>query len=349
VKLDHEKVLVSTGRRSAIPIIVAVHSTALGQAVGGCRMLRYDDWTAGLADALRLSSAMTLKCALAGLSLGGGKSVIALPPNGELTAELRQAVLHDLGDLIDSLGGSYGVGEDVGTTADDMATIKERTNYAYGLPEVAGGMGEPSAPTAAGVHESIRVTCEYLFGSPELAGRTITIIGLGQVGSRLAARLSAEGAELSVTDIDPSKRELASALGANWIALDEAPFSEVDILVPAALGGLLTRERVAELRCAAIIGPANNQLAEDEVAALLAERGVLWAPDFLVNAGGVIYGAHMELGRKDVAETNAAVTGIGSTLREVYDRAARDGLTPLAAAMFVAQDRVARAEMQQHG
>ena len=148
-RLTHERVLVLSGSRSELPVIVAVHSTVLGQAVGGCRLWRYDRWLDGLEDALRLSAAMTLKCALAGLPLGGGKSVIALPPDLDLTPSLRQAVLHDLGDAIDSLGGSYGVGEDVGTTAQDMAVVAERTRYAYGLPEASGGTGEPSAPTVA--------------------------------------------------------------------------------------------------------------------------------------------------------------------------------------------------------
>lgn len=341
--LVHEKVLVSTGPRSGLPVIVAVHSTALGQAVGGCRMWRYDDWRDGLEDALRLSSAMTLKCALAGLPLGGGKSVIALPPDVELTASRRRDVLHDLADSIESLGGAYGVGEDVGTTAEDMAVVAERTRYAFGLPEAAGGIGEPSAPTAAGVYESLRVTSETVWGTPDLAGRRVTIIGLGQVGSRLAERLRTDGAKLAVTDIDPAKRELAASLGAEWLPGHEALAGETDILVPAALGGVLTATSVPALRCAAVVGPANNQLADDGVADLLAGRGILWAPDFLVNAGGVVYGFEMELGSKDVGVAMAAVARIGSTLGDVYARAAEQGCTPLAAALAVAEDRVAGA------
>ena len=220
--MDHENVLISTGRRSGIHVVIAVHSTALGQAVGGCRMWHYEDLSAALADALRLSNAMTLKCALAGLPLGGGKSVIALPPGVELDAERRTAVLHDLGDLIESLDGQYGVGEDVGTTASDMATINERTTHVYGLPEARGGAGEPSAPTALGVYESLRVTCEHLFGSSDLAGRSVAIVGLGQVGSRLADRLTAEGAKLTVTDVDAGKQKIATRLGADWITPEEA-------------------------------------------------------------------------------------------------------------------------------
>ncbi len=339
-ELDHEQVLITSGPRSQLPIIVAVHSTVLGQAVGGVRLWQYATWTDGLDDALRLSRAMTLKCSLAGLKLGGGKSVIALPLGSDLNDESRRAVLHDLGDAIESLRGRYGAGEDVGTTADDMATIYEQTKFVYGLPESTGGSGEPSAPTAVGVYECILVTAEELYGTRDLAGRAITIIGLGQVGSRLADRLAAAGAKLTVTDTDRAKRELASRLGAAWVEPDAALSTPADIVVPAALGGLLTAATVDLLDCSAIVGPANNQLADDGVAALIAARGVLWAPDFLVNAGGVIYGSHMEVGSKDPDRAMRAVTAVGATLQEVYGRAAAEDVTPLIAAQSVALDRI---------
>lgn len=341
--LTHERVVISTGPRSGLPVIVAVHSTALGQAVGGCRLWRYDDWRAGLDDALRLSGAMTLKCALAGLPLGGGKSVLAVPPRIELTPELRRAVLHDLGDVVESLGGVYGVGEDVGTNAQDMATVAERTRFAFGLPEATGGAGEPSAPTAVGVYESILVTAERVWGTADLTGRRVSILGMGQVGSRVAVALHADGARLAVTDIDPTKRRLASALGAQWLDPRQALTTETDLLVPAALGGLLTPASVAALRCRAVVGPANNQLSDSAVAELLARRGILWAPDFLVNAGGVVYGYEMEIGSKDRQTAMAAVTAIGGTLRDVFARATREGITPLAAATTLAEARVAAA------
>lgn len=346
MSLDHEKVLVSAGRRSGLPVVVAVHSTALGQAVGGCRMWRYGTWTDGLHDALRLSSAMTMKCALAGLPLGGGKSVIALAPDTVLTPALRTAVLHDLGDLIDALGGSYGVGEDVGTTADDMDVIAERTPHVYGRPTAAGGSGEPSTPTALGVYASIVTTCERIFGTPDLAGRTVTVLGLGQVGSRLTERLVGDGAKVAVTDLDAGKQRQAASLGADWVALEEAATLPTDVLVPAALGGLLTHDLVPLLQCRGIVGPANNQLADDTVADALAARGILWAPDYLVNAGGVVAGYHLEMGSRDQAQADAAVRAIGQTLREVYDRADAAGTTPFAAARDVALDRIAAATPQ---
>ena len=284
---------------------------------------------------------MSLKCSLAGLPLGGGKSVIAIPESAEVSEERRRDALLDLGDAIEALGGVYGAGEDVGTTANDMATIRERTRFVYGLPEASGGSGEPSAPTAAGLFESILVTSDRLFGTRDLVGRAITIVGLGQVGSRLAERLSAAGAKLTVSDVAESKRALADQLGADWIDPALALSAPADIVVPAALGGVLTHDSVAELNCKAVVGPANNQLADDSVAERLAARGILWAPDFLVNAGGVIYGSHMEVGSKDAEKAMAAVIGIGATLAEVYDRASSDGITPLAAAQSVALDRIA--------
>jgi leucine dehydrogenase len=227
-----------------------------------------------------------------------------------------------------------------------MAVVGERTQYAYGQAESAGGSGEPSAPTALGVYESLRVTCERLFGTSDLAGRTVSVLGLGQVGSRLAERLAAEGAKLTVTDIDPSKRTVAEQLGADWVGLEDAALAEVDVLVPAALGGLLTDELVPRLRCRSVVGPANNQLASDQVADLLAEHGVLWAPDYLVNAGGVVSGFHLELGSREPEVARTAVTAIGATLRDVYDRADADGVTPLAAASAVARDRIASVTRQ---
>ena len=339
--LEHERVAIAVGERSGLPVIVAVHSTVLGPAVGGCRLWRYAHWRAALDDALRLSEAMTLKCALAGLALGGGKSVIALAPGDlELTAERRRAAMLDLGDAVDAFGGSYGVGEDVGTTAEDMLIARERTRYAYCLPESQGGAGEPSEPTAEGVRLAIGVTLERAFGAPEVSGRRIGIIGLGQVGSRVAHRLAAHGAELVLSDIDASKRTLANELHASWTEPDEALRADVDVLVPAALGGVLTPGAVATLRCAAVAGPANNQLVDDSVADVLHERGILWAPDFVVNAGGVIYGSAMEMDGCTREDAMARVGAITATLGTVFAAADENSITPLEAARRVARERL---------
>jgi leucine dehydrogenase len=246
----------------------------------------------------------------------------------------------DLGDAVDAFGGSYGVGEDVGTTAEDMLIARERTRYAYCLPESQGGAGEPSEPTAQGVRLAIGVTLERVFGTPVLAGRRIGIIGLGQVGSRLARRLAADEAALVVSDIDASKRRLADELGASWAEPEDALRAEVDLLVPAALGGVLTRDSVRTLQCVAIAGPANNQLADDAVADLLRERGVLWAPDFVVNAGGVIYGSAMEMDGCSREEATLRVGAITGTLETVFAAAEDHAVTPLEAARRVARERL---------
>lgn len=342
-EFEHEQVVITRGARSGLPIVVAVHSTALGQAAGGCRMWAYEDWREGVEDALRLSEAMTWKSALAGLPLGGGKSVIVLPPGHKPDPDQRRAVMLDLGDVVESLGGRYGVAEDVGTTAQDLAVAAERTRYAYCLPEDQGGAGEPSEPTAIGMFAALHTTCERLFGTPSVEGHRFTVLGLGQVGSRLARRLAEEQAVIAVTDIDVDKKVLADEIGAVWLPPEEAMFESTDILVPAALGGLLTAAAVERLDCRAVVGPANNQLAEDGAADLMAACGVLWAPDFLVNAGGVIYGALVDAAGMDRAEVLPRVEAIGETLRHVFTLAEDQGLTPYAAALRMAQDRVRRA------
>jgi leucine dehydrogenase len=340
---DHERVTLLTGARSGVTIIVAVHSTALGQAVGGCRLWRYDGWQDGLVDALRLSRAMTLKSALAHLPFGGGKTVVALSHDYVLTPESRRDIFLDLGDVVESLGGMYGVAEDVGTTAQDMLVVSERTRWAYGLPVANGGMGETSDPTAAGIYDCLRVTAGKVFGTDDLAGRRMTIVGLGQVGSRLARRLNQDGVKLTVTDVDAGKRNIATEVGAEWVAPADALSAETDILVPCALGGFLTHDVVSSLRCAAIVGPANNQLDTDDVADTLAAAGVLWAPDFVVSAGGVVYGAEIEVAHKTSAQAMEAVARIAGTLTRVLERADAEGITPLAAATAVADDHIAQA------
>jgi leucine dehydrogenase len=335
---DHELVIDVVGARSGLPITVAVHSTTLGPGLGGCRLWAYRNRSAARLDALRLSGAMTLKNAVAGLDAGGAKGVIAAP-DGPLEGERRRAVFLDFGDLVADLGGRYITGEDVGTTAEDMRVVRERTPHVLGLPEDVGGTGEPSGPTAAGVHAAIRATSGKLFGTPDLAGRRVTVIGLGQVGSRIARRLAAEGAELTVTDIDPARRMFADEIGARWAEPGEAAGLEADLLVPVGLGGLLTDETIDALRVRAVVGPANNPLAARSGADRLHRRHILYAPDFLVNAGGVIFAGLVARGvsRPDAA---ARVESIGPRLSRVYAAAEAAGTTPLAAAEELAYRRL---------
>jgi glutamate dehydrogenase/leucine dehydrogenase len=347
-EFSHEQVRVVTGRRSGLPVIVAVHSTALGQAIGGCRLARYPGWRDGLADALRLSAAMTDKCAVAGLPHGGGKTVIALPPDLRLDQDLRVAALHDAGDAIASLDGAYATGPDVGTGPADMATLAERTPHVFCRPTTSGGSGDSSPATATGTLTALRTlttTIPPLTGNPDphddLVGRRFSVIGLGHVGALVARGLAAEGAELVVTDVDGDKRALADELGATWVTPDEALRAEVDVLVPAALGGLLTPETVPLLRCLAIAGPANNQLDDPATADLLHDRGIVWAPDFVVSAGGIIHATAIELLGETPDQALTRVTGIGDTLATLLATATATGTTPLAAARSLAQQRIA--------
>jgi leucine dehydrogenase len=337
--LGHEEVVVHRGERSGVSLVIAIHSTVLGPALGGARLWRYGALGDGIADALRLSEAMTYKAAAAGLDLGGGKVVLCLPPGRELGRDARRELMLDLGDLVESLQGRYVTAEDVGTGTEDMATIAERTEHVVGKPVEDGGSGDPSPITARGVESAIRACCEHRFGSGDLSGRRMAVVGLGHVGLPLAERLRAAGAELLVSDIDPEKRPEADRLGAAWLDPGEAITAECDVLAPCALGGAVNPGNVASLRCEIVCGSANNVLASDTLASGLADRSILYAPDFIANAGGLInvYGELHDLGREQLDEL---VDGIGEALRRVFDLADQRFVPPLEAARTLAQERL---------
>jgi leucine dehydrogenase len=286
---------------------------------------------------------MTFKSAVAGLPLGGGKGVIMAPaPSKPARRGLRADALRDFGDTVAQLGGSYITAEDVGTSARDMELISTTTSHVSGLSRQRGGSGDPSPWTALGVEAAIAVCCERVFGSPALEGRTIAVSGLGHVGARVAAGCARAGATLLVTDIDETKQELARGFGARWIAPGAALEAAVDVFVPCALGGVLDHDSVARLQAPIVAGAANNQLADDEVAGLLAQRGVLWAPDFVVNAGGIInISVELEPEGYDPRRARTRVRGIADTLRRIFDDATATSTSPLDAAMALARQRLA--------
>ncbi len=306
-------------------------------------MWRYVDSRAALRDALRLSRAMTYKAAVADLALGGGKGVIVVPANVEISSEQRHLALLDFADNVESLQGRYITAEDVGTSSRDMSVIASRTEHVGGLARGRGGSGDPSPLTALGVHVAIRACCERVYGTPSLRERTISLIGLGHVGGRVAKRCAREGAQLLVADLDDRKRHLADQLGARWTTPELALAAGVDVVVPCALGAILDDETVPNLRCRIIAGAANNQLADDAIADLLAARGIIWAPDFVVNAGGVINIA-VELEGYEPARARRRVEQIAVTLAEIFDHAEAIGATPLTAALALARRRLAAAE-----
>ena len=335
--LEHEELLVHRGERSGIQLVIAIHSTALGPALGGARLWRYRALGDGIADALRLSEAMTYKAAAAGLELGGGKAVLCAPPDRELSPEKRRDLMLDLGDAVESLDGRYVTAEDVGVGTEDMSIIGERTSHVVGRPADAGGSGDPSPVTARGVEAAIRACCEERYGSRELTGKVVTIVGLGHVGLALAERLAAAGSELCISDIDQGKREAAERLGALWVDPRGAAGTECDVFAPCALGGAINPESIRELRCEIVCGSANNVLADDSFAGALDERGILYAPDFIANAGGLInvYGELRSLGRDQLDEL---VDGIGGALGRVFEVASARSVTPLEAAKAVAEE-----------
>jgi len=302
-------------------------------------MWAYDDSRAAVRDVLRLSRAMTYKAAVAELPLGGGKGVIMLPSRERISSVRRRGALLDFADAVQALGGRYITAEDVGTSSRDMRLIAGQTKFVAGLPRGRGGSGDPSPLTALGVVAAIRACCEKRFGTDALAGRSFSVIGLGHVGSRVAKALARAGAQLVLSDVDPGKRALAEQLPGRWTSAEQALTARVDVVVPCALGGLLDEQVVPRLRCAIIAGAANNQLASDEVADLLAARGILWAPDFVVNAGGLINIAE-EFGGYDPGAARRRVRGIGQTLGRILEDAEAIGATPLTAAMELARRRL---------
>jgi leucine dehydrogenase len=343
VPFDHELVIARHGPRTGYRFVVAIHSTAgtepRGRAGGGCRLARYADPLDGLHDALRLSEGMSRKAAIAGTRTGGAKCVIAVPP-GEapwpLEGERREAVLRDLAEIVDSLDGRYLTGPDVGTTPADMEFVHSLTPHAAGFAEGGTALG-----TAVGVHACMRAAAAHVLGDAGLAGVRVTIVGLGGVGEPLARRLAADGARLAVTDIDPSRRTVAEELGAEWIELDGAQRRECEIVAPCALGATLTQDEAAALRCRLVVGAANNQLAGDGVAAALAARGIAWVPDFVANAGGLLYAVTVGRDRRTREEAFERVERLGDTALEILRRAEVQRITTLEAAVRLADERLA--------
>ncbi len=329
----HEVVSHFQDRASGLRAIVAIHSTVLGPAFGGCRMYPYGDDEAALADALRLSRAMTYKAALAGVPFGGGKAVIIGDP-----ATKSEALLAAMARFIDSFGGRYQTADDVGTTVRDMAFMRRFTPYARGLADAA---GEPCPATAYGTYHGIRAVAAHRFGCRDLAGLSVAIQGLGSVGWRLAGYLAAEGARLVVSDIRPETVARAvQAFGATAVAPDRILFQDVDILSPNALGAVFDDRSIPRLRARAIAGAANNQLARPEHGRMLAGRGITYAPDYVVNAGGLIDVAHEGPGYDPQAVLDHCAD-IAATVTRVLARADAEGAAPADIADRMAEERLA--------
>jgi leucine dehydrogenase len=317
--------------------IIAIHSTSLGPALGGTRFYPYRSEDDALTDVLRLARGMTYKSAAAGLDLGGGKAVIM----GDPAHARSEALVRAYGRFVDTLGGRYITAEDVGTTQADMDLIRRETRHVTGVSRSLGGSGDPSAATAYGVLHAMKAVSGHLWSATELAGRHVSVAGVGKVGSSLVRHLVEERARVTVADVNPDAvTRVVRDFGVESVAVEKIHAIECDIHSPCALGASLNEETIPELRCAAVVGSANNQLAEPSCAELMQRAGVLYAPDFVVNAGGVINIAE-ELVGYHRERAYAAIRRIFDTTARVLEVAARERVTTAVAADRMAEQRIA--------
>ncbi len=336
----HEQVVLAADSASGLRTVIAIHSTALGPALGGIRFWRYASDEDALRDALLLSEAMTWKASLAGLDQGGGKAVVLVD---DPDAPHPPALLEALGHAVDDLGGRYLAAEDVGATTADMDALAQVTPWVTGVRESAGGSGDPSPVTAWGVLHSMRAVLAALDGpAATFAGRRVAIQGVGKVGTRLAELLAEAGASLVLADRLPARADaVAARTGADTVTVDAVLEQDCDLLAPCALGGVLDASTVPRLACRAVCGAANNQLGGLGVDELLARRQILYVPDFLANAGGIINLAE-EFHGYDQRRALARAARIEQTTATVLEQARADGTTPERVALTLARDRVER-------
>jgi valine dehydrogenase (NAD+) len=338
----HEQVVFCQDVRSGLRAIIAIYSTALGPGLGGTRFYPYPSEEAALADVLNLSRAMAYKNALAGLDLGGGKAVII----GDPDRDKSEALLRAYGRFVQSLGGRYITACDIGTYSEDMDLVARECRYVTGRTVPDGGAGDSSVLTAFGVFQGMRAAAEHAWGSTSLEGRRVGIEGVGKVGHRLATLLAEAGARLVVCDVSSAAidRVLAEHPGTEVVAgRDELVAQDLDIYAPCALGGSLSDDTVGALSARIVCGGANNQLAHPGIEKLLADRGILYAPDYLVNAGGVIQVAD-ELHGFSFERAKARAAEIFTTTRRIFALADEEGVPPAAAA-----DRMAERRMSEVG
>ena len=332
----HEQVLFCNDNEVGLKAIIAIHDTTLGPALGGTRMWPYASEDEALLDVLRLSKGMTFKAAATGLNLGGGKAVIIGDPKKDKTESLFRAY----GRFVNSLNGRYITAEDVGTDVNDMEYVFAETDYVVGVERTHGGSGNPAPFTALGVYQSLKACAGLVFGDESLQDKVIVVQGVGQVGNHLIRRLKASGAKVFATDIDKEKLEKAQAeLGFEIIKDSEVYNTPCDIFTPCALGAVVNDKTVNQFKCKIIAGAANNQLARPEHAEMLRERGILYAPDFVVNAGGLI-NVYQELEGYSRERSERMTRGIYYNLKRVFKLAKEEGISTEKAAERMVQERL---------
>ena len=337
----HEGVHLFTDAASGLRAVIAVHSTALGPAAGGVRFWHYARAEDAVTDALRLSRGMSYKNAMAGLELGGGKGVVLAPEPG---ATISDAQLQAFGRAVDALGGRYVTAEDVGMSEARMKVIAGETRYVSGLPVAEGAAGgDPGPYTALGVYLGVKAAAQRALGTGDMRGVRVAIQGVGSVGGGLARLLAADGATLTLADVNAERaRALAGELGAETVGTDAILAVEADIVSPNALGAILTERTIGALKAKAIAGGANNQLATPEDGRRVHERGIVYAPDYVINAGGIINVGLEYLGHGDEAEVRARIGRIPGRLEQVWAESERTGRPSSEVADAMAQQLIGR-------
>lgn len=332
----HEEVVYGSDPESGLQTIIAIHSTALGPALGGTRFYPYGSEAEALEDVLRLSKGMSLKAAAAGLDLGGGKAVIIGDPRKQKSERLWRAY----GRVVDSLQGRYITAEDVGTDAKDMGLIRRETRWVVGVPVEEGGSGDPSPATARGLMAAARAVSHFLWGDEDLHNRHVAVLGVGKVGTDLVRRLHESGCRITVADVyPPSIERVRSEYGVDVVAPDEILDVECDIFSPCSLGGVFTEQTIPRLKTQAIVGSANNQLATEDDGDRLAARDILYAPDFVINAGGLI-NVYEELRGYTTDKAAAHIDRIYDITLQILETSAERSTTPHLAAVELAEERI---------
>ncbi len=334
---EHEEVVFCNDKQNGLKAIIALHNTKIGPAFGGCRMWNYKSEDDALYDVLRLSRGMTYKAAMSKINLGGGKAVIF----GDSKKDKNKNLFKSFGRFVDGLAGQYITAEDVGTSVKNMEWIRSETPYVTGLSHANGGSGNPSPVTALGTYSGIKATVKNKLGKDSLFGLKIGVQGVGNVGYHLCKYLNKEGAILYVTDVDQnSLKRVVNEFRAKIIDIESIYSSDIDIYAPCALGGTLNDFTIPKLKCSIIAGAANNQLKKDIHAQMLYEKDILYAPDYVINAGGLINCAHEIKGYNEEAALSQVEYSIYDNLIEVYKLSGGDRINTHEAAMKIANDRM---------
>jgi len=338
MKFDHEEVLFCNDNATGLKAIIAIHNTVLGPGLGGCRIWKYAHESEALTDVLRLSRGMTYKAAVAGLNLGGAKAVII----GDSKHIKTESLMRRFGRFIDDLDGKYITAEDVGSSSHDMEYIRMETRHVTGIPKYMGGSGDPSPVTAYGVWLGMKAAAKERWGSDSLNGKKVAVQGIGNVGENLVKHLTEEGAKVYISDINQEKlKEVADRLKAEVVDSDKIFDLDVDVYAPCALGATLNTANINKLKCSVIAGAANNQLADEKLhGEMLMKKGILYAPDFVINAGGLI-NVYSELSGNYSKERAISQTDrIFHITKEIFHVSAKENIPTYLAANRIAEKRI---------